>query len=144
MKKESKHPIREAERYLQNARDILSEKAGKDGDFYTDKKYVKMAGHTAWCGVLEALDAVLGIRKKYGLRRNQRVSFEDYQEAVSNVDRRMNRPLLTVYETLHLVLGYDGNCSYRVVKGGLEDAQAVINWAEKRYQKLGLSAKIEE
>ena len=144
MKKESKHPIREAERYLQNARDILSEKAGKDGDYYSDKKYVRMAGHTAWCGVLEALDAVLGIRKKYGLRRNQRVSFEDYQEAVSNVDKRMNRPLLTVYETLHLVLGYDGNCSYRVVKGGLEDAQAVINWAEKRYQKLGLSAKVEE
>jgi len=28
---ELKHPIREAERYLQNARQILSEKAEKDG-----------------------------------------------------------------------------------------------------------------
>ena len=35
---ELKQPIREAERYLQNARDMLSEKAGKDGDYYSDKK----------------------------------------------------------------------------------------------------------
>ena len=134
MKKEMKDPIREAERYLQNAKEILSEKAGKEGDFYTDKKYVRMAGHTAWCGVLEALDAVLGIREKYGLKRNHRVSFGDYQEAVSKVDRRMNRQLLTVYETLHLLLGYDGICSYRVVQASLKDAQGVINWAAKRYQ----------
>jgi len=43
---EFKHPIREAERYLQNARQILSEKAEKDGSYYNDRKYVKMAGNT--------------------------------------------------------------------------------------------------
>jgi len=31
---ELNHPILEAERYLQNARQILSEKAGKDGEYY--------------------------------------------------------------------------------------------------------------
>jgi hypothetical protein len=45
---ELKHPIREAERYLQNAKQILSEKAEKDGDYYNDSKYVRMAGNTAW------------------------------------------------------------------------------------------------
>jgi len=55
---ELKNPIYEAERYLQNAREILSEKAGKDGDYYSDRKYVKMAGHTAWCGVLLASDNI--------------------------------------------------------------------------------------
>jgi len=131
MKKESKHPIREAERYLQNARDILSEKAGKEGSFYTDRKYVKMAGHTAWCGVLTALDGVLGIK----MPRKKRPHFEDYQEGVSKIDRKMNRPLLNVYETLHLVLGYDGNLSYKIVRDSLEEAQDIIEWAEKHYHE---------
>jgi len=130
------HPIREAERYLQNARQILSEKAGKDGDYYSDKKYVKMAGHAAWCGVLVALDAVLDIRK--GLKKNQRIDFKDYKEAVSKVDCKMNRALLNSYETLHIVLGYDGNCRYKIVQDGLDEAQDIINWAGKRfYNKNG-------
>ena len=133
--KELKNPIREAERYLQNARDILSEKAGKEGNSYTDKKYVRMAGHTAWCGVLEALDGILGIKSK-----RKRPHFEDYQEAVSKIDKKMNRPLLNVYETLHLVLGYDGNCSYKVVQAGLEDTKSFINWAEKQYRKKLVSS----
>ncbi|GHT53224.1 hypothetical protein FACS189451_04920 [Bacteroidia bacterium] len=48
-------PIKEAERYLDNARTILSEKAGKNGNYYSDSKYVKLAGHAAWCGVLGRL-----------------------------------------------------------------------------------------
>jgi len=129
---ELKHPIREAERYLQNAREMLSEKAGKDGDYYSDKKYVKLAGHAAWCGVLVALDGVLGI--KTNLKRSQRVDFNNYQEAVSKIDKKMNRPLLNTYETLHIVLGYDGNLRYKVVQAGLDEAQSIIDWASKHYR----------
>jgi len=129
---ELKQPIREAERYLQNARDMLSEKAGKDGDYYSDKKYVKLAGHAAWCGVLVALNGVLGI--KTNLKRSQRVDFKDYQEAISKIDNKMNRPLLNSYETLHKTLGYDGNLRYKVVQAGLDEAQNIIDWAGKHYQ----------
>ena len=62
--KEAENPIVEAERYLQNARTLLSEKAGKEGNYYSDRKYVRMAGHTAWCGILIALEAVLGVAGK--------------------------------------------------------------------------------
>jgi hypothetical protein len=127
-----KHPIREAERYLQNARQILSEKAEKDGNYYNDDKYVKMAGNTAWNGVLVALDGVLNV--KDNLKSGQRPDFKDYQNAMSKKDPRMTRPLHSAYETLHKVLGYDGNPYYKIVQSGLEQAKEMILWAEKHYK----------
>ena len=127
-----KHPIREAERYLQNARQILSEKAEKDGEYYNDSKYVKMAGNTAWNGVLVALDAVLHVREN--LKKGQRPDFKDYQEAISKVDNKMTRPLLWTYESLHKVLGYDGNPRYKIVQDSLDQAKIILDWADKRYQ----------
>jgi hypothetical protein len=129
--KETENPIREAERYLQNARQILSEKAGKEGDYYADKKYIKLAGHAAWSGVLVALDGALKVREN--LKKGQRADIKDYQEAVGKVDRKALRALMNSYETLHIVLGYDGNLNYDVVQAGLKEAQNIINWAEKRY-----------
>jgi hypothetical protein len=70
---ELRHPIKEAERYLNNARQILSDKADKEGNYYNDSKYVRMAGNTAWNGVLIALDAVLPVREN--LKKNQRPDF---------------------------------------------------------------------
>ena len=128
---EKSSPIIEAERYIQNARQLLSEKAGKDVDYYTDKKYIKMAGHTAWCGVLVALDAVLKVRES--LKKGQRPDIKDYQEAISKVDKKMPRLLMNSYETLHRTLGYDGNLRYRIVQDGLNEAQDLIDWAGKYY-----------
>jgi len=128
-----KHPIREAERYLQNARQILSEKAEKDGNYYNDSKYVKMAGNTAWNGVLVALDAVLHVRAN--LKKGQRPDFKDYEEAISKVDNKMIRPLLGAYESLHKAMGYDGNPVYKVVQSSLEQAKIMIDWADKHYHQ---------
>jgi hypothetical protein len=135
---ELKHPIREAERYLQNARQLLSEKAEKDGDYYNDSKYVKMAGNTAWNGVLVALDAVLGIRS--GLKKNQRPEFKDYQVAIAKKDSKMTRPLLGAYESLHKALGYDGNPNYRIVQTSLDQAKYMIDWAGKNYPGKEISS----
>ena len=129
---ELKHPIREAERYLENARRILSEKAEKDGDFYNDSKYVKMAGNTAWNGVLVALDAVLEVRA--GMKREQRPEFKDYQAAMAKKDNKMTRPLLGAYESLHKSMGYDGNPRYKIVQDSLDQAKMILDWAEKHYQ----------
>ena len=51
--------IEEAKRYLANAREILNDKGQKEDGLYQDIKYVKMAGHTAYAGVLVALDELL-------------------------------------------------------------------------------------
>ena len=127
-----KHPIREAERYLQNARQILSEKAEKDGDYYNDTKYVKMAGNTAWNGVLVALDAVLPVRAN--MKKGQRLDFRDYEEAIAKRDRKMTHPLLVAYEMLHKSLGYDGVPDYKIVQLSLDKAKLILDWADKQYQ----------
>ena len=126
-----KHPIREAERYLQNARQILSEKAEKDGAYYNDTKYVKMAGNTAWNGVLIALDSVLHVREN--MKKGQRPDFQDYQEAIAKKDRKMILPLLGAYESLHKTMGYDGNPVYKMVQSSLEQGEKLVNWADKHY-----------
>lgn len=56
--------ITEARRYITNARDLLRDKGQKDGGYYQDSKYVKNAGHTAYAGVLVALDSVLPKKPK--------------------------------------------------------------------------------
>ena len=130
---ELKNQIKEAERYLTNAKQILSEKAGKDGDYYTDKKYVRMAGNTAWNGVLVALDAVTDVRKN--VKKSARVDIKDYQNAIAKKDNKMTRPLQSTYETLHLFLGYDGNLNYKIVQAGLEQGKNIITWASKHYNE---------
>jgi hypothetical protein len=49
--------IQEAKRYLANAKEILSEKAGKDGNYYSASKCVRMARfyfHNQGCGIYKA------------------------------------------------------------------------------------------
>jgi len=126
------HPIQEAERYLQNARTILSEKAEKVGSYYNDSKYVKLAGHAAWCGVLIALDAALNL--KVNLKRGQRIDIKDYQEAIGKKDSKMTKPLKNAYDLLHKSLSYDGITNYAVVQNSLNEAKYIINWAGKNYK----------
>ena len=128
---ELQHPIREAERYLQNARQILSDKAEKEGDYYNDRKYVRIAGNTAWNGVLIALDAVLNVRSK--IKKGQRPEFKDYQEAIAKKDNKMPRVLLNAYDLLHKSLGYDGVTRYTVVQDSLDQAKMILAWAEEHY-----------
>lgn len=128
---ELKNPIKEAERYLQNARQILSEKAEKDGDYYNDSKYVKMAGNTAWNGVLVALDAAFNVRTN--LKNGQRAEFKDYQSAVAKYDKKMPRVLLNAYDLLHKSLGYDGVTRYKIVQDSMIQAKEIVSWAGKHY-----------
>ena len=129
---ELKNPIRESERYLENARRILSEKAEKDGDFYNDRKYVKIAGDTAWKGVLVALDAVLHVRAN--MKKGQRPEFKYYQEAIAKRDSKMTCPLQGAYDSLHKTMGYDGNQSYKIVQNSMELGRNIVAWADKHYQ----------
>lgn len=118
--------IDEARRYFNNAKQILSEKAIKEDGLYKDRKYVKMAGHTAYIGVLEALDVVFGKKKK------GRKSVDWYKEELSLVDKKMLSLFVAAYDTLHLAMSYDDNLLAGVSREGLDAAEKIINWAEQK------------
>ncbi len=131
---EKDNPITEAKRYLENARKFLSEKAGKEDDFYTDKKYVRIAGNTAWNGVLIALNAGLSIEKH--ISKDSRPSIDTYKMAARKEGHRLVNLINEGYNHLHLFMGYDGTLSVAAVQTGMKYAQEIIDWCEQRIQKL--------
>ena len=125
------NPFEEARRYVANAAEIIQKsKLDQETKLYRDKKYVRIAGDTLWKGCLIALDAVFGVRKGKG-----RPSIKKYTEAVAKRDQKLLQFVNTGYETMHLVMGYDGNKSKKVCDAGFECANAIIDHCEKLYPK---------
>jgi len=120
----------EAHRFLDNAIEILREKAKKEDGYYKDRKYVKMAGNTAYASVLEALDGLFGKKSK------GRKSVEWYQEELGKMDRKMLNTFNSAYDNLHLAMGYDGNLNIKVCNAGLEEAEKIINWVETKQELI--------
>ncbi|WAC12887.1 DUF5618 family protein [Dyadobacter pollutisoli] len=118
--------VQEAKRYLDNAKEILREKAKKEDGYYQDKKYVKLAGHAAYTGVLVALDALFENKTK------GRKDVDWYKERLAKMDKKVLNAFNGAYDTLHLAMGYDGNPVSEVSKIGLEVAESIINWVETR------------
>lgn len=118
--------VREAKRYLDNAKEILSEKAKKEDGYYQDAKYVKMAGHTAYTGVLFVLDRYLGKKTK------GRKDVDWYKQNLSVLDKKILHAFLTAYQVLHLDMAYDGAGSADLAKLGMQEAERLIDWVETR------------
>ena len=93
--------VEEAKRYLANAREILRDKAHKEDGIYQDTKYVKLAGHAAYSGVLVALDGLLG-KKGKGRKDPERRPVDWYKQQLAKLDKRLLNSFVGVYDTLHL------------------------------------------
>ena len=119
--------ILEARRHIDNAKGFLSNNAGKEDGLYRDRKYVKIAGHTAYTGILLALDELLNEKKK-----KTRKSVEWYQKELSGIDKKITSDFATAYQILHLDMGYDGTRSEKIAKLGMETAEKIIGWVENR------------
>lgn len=122
----TKDPVLEAKRYVENARTILREKAIKEDDRYSDPKYVKLAGHAAYTGVLLALDGFFGVKKK------GRKDVGWYQEQLASIDKKVLSNFVSAYELLHLSMSYDGTREAVVAQQGLKRADEIIQWVEQR------------
>jgi len=113
--------IKEANRYVTNAKEMLEEKAKRTNGVYQDKKYVKLAGHAAYSGVLYALDHLIEPKKK-----SKRKSADYYRTFLTKYDKKMLDLFNNLYTILHLDLGYDGNTDAGIAKRGLEMAKEFI------------------
>ncbi len=119
--------LKDAKRYIDNAKEILSEKAGElDNKRYADKKYVRMAGNTAYNGVLEALDIIVP-----PLPKNKRKSAEYYQVQLAQKDKKLLSLYNEAYYILHLSMGYDGLLTKAVSKAGIGVAEEIIQRVTK-------------
>lgn len=118
--------VQEAKRYLDNAKEILREKARKEDGYYQDKKYVKLAGHAAYTGVLVALDALFENKTK------GRKDVDWYKERLAKMDRKALNAFNGAYDILHLSMSYDGVLVASVATDGLKEAETIINWVETR------------
>lgn len=119
--------IKEAKRYLSNAREILKNKAGNGvPGYYSDTKYVKMACHTIWSGVLVALDEKIPPPKK-----GQRKSVDDYKRYLTTRNKKALNDFVSAYNYLHLLGGYDGDLNKKTAQTGIELAETIIEWCEK-------------
>ncbi|MCF2504595.1 DUF5618 family protein [Dyadobacter sp. CY107] len=118
--------VQEAKRYLNNAKEILREKAKKEDGLYQDPKYVKLAGHAAYTGVLVALDSLFEERGK------GRKDVGWYKENLSKLDKKALDSFVAAYSTLHLAMSYDGNTDANVSTAGLNMAESIINWVETK------------
>jgi hypothetical protein len=116
----------EAMRYMDNAKGCL-QNARKEGNYYRDPKYVKMACGTAYSGVLVALDGFLTLKGVEKPKGKQRKSIDYYHSNIGKLDRKLLDRLNSAYQILHLSGYYDGIGDARVVSVGFDEAYKIIN-----------------
>lgn len=123
------NPVSDARRYVQNAKEILHDKAdlNPETQYYRDKKYVRMAGNTLWNGVLLILDAVFHVRTD----KRTRPDFSNYQKAVAQRDNKLLDHVNVGYEVMHLSMGYDGILKKSICNDGIQIANKIIDRCEK-------------
>jgi uncharacterized protein (UPF0332 family) len=115
----------EAIRYMNNAKETL-QKAKKEDNYYTDRKYVRTACGTAYNGVLHALDTYLML-KDVEIPKKRRRSIEFYTQHIAKIDGKMLKYLDNVYDILHLSGYYDGATDARVISAGFANAYEIID-----------------
>ena len=116
----------EANRYIDNAKLTLKEKAGKKDGEYADIKYVQTAVGTAYVGVLLAIDEYL--LRKEGNKFTKPLSIEDYRKRIAKQNKKLLSLLNEAYGDLHISLYYHGIPSVRIMTNGLQTAKEIIEY----------------
>lgn len=121
--------MREALRYLNNAKEMLKSASVEDGT-YTDVKPVREACGAAYLAVLMAIDEYLlkkGISKK-DLPRSVDAYRRALQKHLTVHDGKLLREFEALYEALHIAGYYRGNLYLvNMIKDAIKAAKAFID-----------------
>jgi len=117
-------------RYVDNAKNILKENAGKKGDYYSDSKYVKKACNTAWIGVLVALDGRMQEESINVSAKKDKADVVFYREYLDKKNKTMLKHFNSAYIALCLSCGYDGDLRVTTSSEGIKLALLIINWCK--------------
>jgi hypothetical protein len=122
---------KEAIRYLENAKEILSKSRIEDNR-YADDKYVKSACGVAYLGVLKAIDEYL--LKMEFTKKELPKKVEEYRKALQKYaavhDGKLLKQFDDIYDELHIG-GY-----YRGILHRVETVKAALKGAEEFIKKL--------
>ncbi|MBK8397700.1 MAG: DUF5618 family protein [Leptospiraceae bacterium] len=118
--------IKEAYRYLQNAKDTLAKIPIEDG-IYMDSKYVREASGIAYLAPLLAIDGYLigkGVPKSKLPK-----STEHYWEVIPKIpyNAKLRNKFTSVYENLHLFGYYRGGVNVEMIKDGIKHAKEIVD-----------------
>ena len=112
---------------LQNAEDDLDKRGKLKNGEYMDIKYVRRAGHKAWCAIMVALDGLQSAKNI--VKRN----YTSYKKLIKTQEIREFYDL--AYSDLHITMGYEGFALKNTKKRAWEYAKQLINWAKTQYPK---------
>lgn len=116
----------DAYRYINVAKQLLKDKAGKKDGEYADIKYVQAAAEMAYLGVLLAIDEYLF--RQEGDKFVKPKSIEDYRTRVAKQNKKLLSLLNEAYADLYISLYYHGVPSVRVMNNGLQTAKEIIEF----------------
>ena len=120
--------MKEAMRYMENAKEILKQSPIEDRR-YKDDKYVKSACGIAYLAILKSIDSYL--IKKGLTRKEMPKSVDAYRKALQEHLKPYNGKLLRqfedIYDELHIAGYYRGNLhTVDAVKAALKTAEDFI------------------
>lgn len=131
MRTSSKDPIKKAWAHWHKAQEILATKAGADDGYYTERKYIRMAGKKAWKGVVIAVHAVLDIRD---LPEGESLYIEHYRPLIEPIDKEAFLDLQSAFLGLCRSMVWDNTSGVEIINLYMEVAHKLLTWCEKHYQ----------
>jgi hypothetical protein len=118
----------EAKRYLENAKENLK-KANKEGDFYTDDKYVRTAAGIAYLGLLMMAQRIIDFNGLPKAKKNEDVKY--YQENLAKINKKLLTYFNNGYEILHLLGYYRGATMVQIIGSGFQVYDYFLNELDK-------------